>query len=144
MRRRNDGLKSNKKMIRMMPVIGAVILMLAPGIHAQDGALQEGARNPFSAPARPARDGALQDVIFDGSRQGGASLPIIRVSGLMTFDGQTAVCADVEGVGPMVFRRNEKIIFGETGRCWFTVRDISRSAMTIELHDGSRIQGRFF
>ena len=124
-------------------------------------------RNPFAAPVvQKIRTGKKEstdkkEIVFDGSTLDimvsnmqsvrWDHVPRIRVTGLMEVDGEIAVCADVAGIGMTVLRTNERILIGRGGTNhkpgespWFLVKEINRRNMTIQLDDGTLIQGKFF
>jgi len=122
-------------------------------------------RNPFSE-AVPRRDGMPQPgegekIVFDGTPRQlpltmgslrGRTLPKITVHGIMEVAGKVIACAEVENIGTVVLRANERVLLAKQGKgprpeevsAWFLVRDIDKSGMTIELDDGTLVQGRFF
>ena len=122
-------------------------------------------RNPF-AEAVPRRDGIQQPgeaekIVFDGTARQltvtmgslrRRTLPKIKVRGIMEVAGKVVACAEVGNIGTVVLRANERVLLGNQGNgprpedvsAWFLVRVIDRSGMTIELDDGTLVQGRFF
>ena len=121
-------------------------------------------RNPF-AEAVPRRDGseqqgAVEEIVFDGSTRQlptamgslrGRTLPRVKVRGIMEVGGKVIACAEVENVGTVVLRANERVLLINQGTgarsadasSWFLVRAIDKSGMTIELDDGTLVQGKF-
>jgi hypothetical protein len=80
----------------------------------------------------------------------GRTLPGIRVRGIMEVEGRIAACAEVESIGMVVLQANERILLSgrkssnkDAGN-WFLVRVIEKTGMTIELDDGTLVQGKFF
>jgi hypothetical protein len=119
-------------------------------------------RNPFAEPVLHQKGmphDPAQDIVFDGSvRQlpssmgslRGRTLPRIRVRGIMEVEGRIAACAEVEDIGTVVLQANERILLSgrkpgrENAGRWFLVRVIEKTGMTIELDDGTLVQGKFF
>ena len=125
-------------------------------------------RNPFATPVAASLTMAKpngtekKEIVFDGSDLDPMMLdmqsvdwdhvPRIKVTGLMEVDGKIAVCAEVGGMGMTVLRENERILICNGGRTqgsvnespWFLVKKINKRNMTIQLDDGTVIQGKFF
>ncbi len=123
------------------------------------------ARNPF-AEAVPRREADQQPapgevIVFDGSARQlpatmgslrGRTLPKVKVRGIMQVAGKVVACAEVENAGTVILRANERVLLANRGNgarseedsAWFLVRVIDKSGMTIELDDGTLVQGRFF
>jgi len=119
-------------------------------------------RNPFAEPARHQEgtpDDTVREIVFDGSLRNlpstmgslrGRVLPRIRVRGIMEVAGRLAACAEVEDLGTVVLPANERILLSgrpsgpENAGSWFLVRIIDQTGMTIELDDGTLVQGKFF
>ena len=125
-------------------------------------------RNPFAAPVTASltivepNGTEKKEIVFDGSSLDPMMLdmqsvdwdhvPRIKVTGLMEVDGKIAVCAEVGGMGMTVLRENERILVCNGGRKqgpvnespWFLVKKINKRNMTIQLDDGTVIQGKFF
>lgn len=125
-------------------------------------------RNPFAAPvAGKSRNVEVdvpdkKEIVFDGSSLDPAMLdmrsvrwdhvPRIRVTGFMEVNGEITVCAEVADMGMTVLRANERVLIGHSGQkqtdgdesSWFLVKQINRRNMTIQLDDGTVIQGKFF
>jgi len=136
---------------------------------AQEGAAETDSggiqrRNPFAVPVtQPSlpEEPETREIVFDGSHQ---ELPLqmrsirwevvprIKVSGVMEANGRIQVCAEVEHLGMTILRENERVLLMEkAGRgqpseasTWFLVKRITRNAMTIQLDDGTVIQGKFY
>ena len=138
------------------PAAGEVITSTAPA----GGAV----RNPF-AEAIPRRNGTeqpgtVEEIVFDGSPRQlpaamgslrGRTLPRVKVRGIMEVGGKVIACAEVENVGTVVLRANERVLLINQGTgarsadasSWFLVRAIDKTGMTIELDDGTLVQGKF-
>lgn len=134
------------------------------GVITSTAPIEATVRNPF-AEAIPRRGGnvqpdAVEEIVFDGSSRQiptamgslrGRTLPRVKVRGIMEVAGKVVACAEVADVGTVVLRANERVLLanqGQTGNhetsSWFLVRTIDKSGMTIELDDGTLVQGRFF
>ena len=120
-------------------------------------------RNPFAVPVSqpvltPEPD---REIVFDGSLQDlpvrmksirWETVPRIRVNGVVEVNGRIQVSADVQDIGMTILRENERVLLMErAGRSspsdeasWFMVKRITRNAMTIQLDDGTLIQGKFY
>ena len=109
-----------------------------------------GARNPFAPPRGPSGGANAQprDYYFDGLSFSTARLPGIRVSGLMSYGGRVKVCADVEGLGPVVLGEGDRLVLPAARdaktSAYLVVQKISKDSMTIVLDDGSVIQGKYY
>ena len=125
-------------------------------------------RNPFAAPVPRGEPSAgdesgkkNREVVFDGSdillpenmrSVEWQHVPRIKVTGLIEVNGSVAACAEVSNMGMMVLRPEERVIIRCGGPAkrdsreapWFIVKSITRRNMTIELDDGTIIQGKFF
>ena len=71
----------------------------------------------------------------------GRTLPRVKVRGIMEVGGKVIACAEVENVGTVVLRANERVLLINQGTgarsadasSWFLVRAI----------DGTLVQGKF-
>lgn len=122
----------------------------------RDSAVQpEDVRNPFSAPARVSdkkSTAPTNAIVFGISGENDnvnwENIPQILVTGVMSVRGKQVACAYVEGIGNTIIQAGDRVIIPGSGSekkaDWFLVKWISHNSMTIELNDGSIVQGRLF
>jgi len=106
-------------------------------------------RDPFSISIELLKKNLSEKYVnFTGEELSRFNLPRIKITGVMIFDNKAMATADIEQLGAVTLKPEEKFVFASSGAgkgsfTSFVVKEITPSELIILLEGKYEVRGRF-